>query len=707
MTAEAHARRFTVALAGVTIAALAVRLAYLWQLHGSPLLSILMGDSRQYDEWAMRIAGGQWLGTDVFYQAPLYPYFLAVVYGIAGHDPGLVRIVQAFLGAVSCALLGIAGRRFFDYRTGIVAALLLALYPPAIFFDGLIQKSSLDILLITAILGLVAVFQDERRWKWLVALGAAASAFVLNRENARVIFPVVVAWLLFGFREIAIRRRAAWTAVFVAASLAVLLPVGLRNYRLGGEFLISTSQLGPNFYIGNNARASGSYDPLVPGRGDAVYEREDATRLASTAAGRALSPGEVSDYWLSQALAFIRSHPGRWLILIGKKLALTVNGREIADTESIEAYADYSWVLRGLQRLNFGVLLALAAFGCWVRRNEWRRHLILYGFFGALALSVVAFYVVARYRHPLAPIVLLFSAAALVVLADVILAWLRRRGEVPQARKDVHRLREGGERPTARRQARSWLPGVAIAGVVAIIANLPLQPVRDATWLNLGSMLVHAGRSSEAVAVLQRALADDPAYAEAHFNLGLAYRDTGQTLRSLEEFADAVRLKPDYADAHNAIGIALRDLGRPDEALARFREAARLAPDSVEAHTNLGLSLMEAGRTDEALQEQRRAVALAPDSASAHNNLGSAIRQAGDTGEAIAEYGRALALKADYPEAHANLALALASVGDFDGAFRHFDEALRLARASGQTEVARRIEAAVLQTRTLIDRGAR
>ena len=65
------------ALAGVTALALIVRLAYLAELNGSPLLSGLMGDSRQYDAWAQRIAGGQWVGTEVFYQAPLYPYWLS------------------------------------------------------------------------------------------------------------------------------------------------------------------------------------------------------------------------------------------------------------------------------------------------------------------------------------------------------------------------------------------------------------------------------------------------------------------------------------------------------------------------------------------------------------------------------------------------------------------------------------------------------
>jgi hypothetical protein len=52
----------------VLLVALTVRLIHLWQMRESPVFSVLMGDARGYDEWAQRIAGGEWLGTDVFYQ---------------------------------------------------------------------------------------------------------------------------------------------------------------------------------------------------------------------------------------------------------------------------------------------------------------------------------------------------------------------------------------------------------------------------------------------------------------------------------------------------------------------------------------------------------------------------------------------------------------------------------------------------------------
>src|SRR5215204_4285802 len=124
--------------------AFAVRLIHIWQLKGSPFFDTLLGDANGYDLWAQRLAAGDWIGSDVFYQAPLYPYFLGVVYAVFGRDLLAVRIIQAAIGSASCVLLGLACARLFSKRVGLIAGLVLALWAPAIFFDSLLQKAVLD-----------------------------------------------------------------------------------------------------------------------------------------------------------------------------------------------------------------------------------------------------------------------------------------------------------------------------------------------------------------------------------------------------------------------------------------------------------------------------------------------------------------------------------------------------------------------------------
>ena len=164
---------------GAGALALAVRCFYLWQIRNAPFFDLRLGDGEAYHLWARRIAAGDWLGHGVFYQAPLYPYFLALIYRLFDDSIMTVRLAQAFLSAASCALLAAAGVAMFG-RRGALAGVALAVYPPAIFLDALIDKSCLMTFLLTALLVIVA----WRRW---LAAGIVLGLLGLTRENALIL----------------------------------------------------------------------------------------------------------------------------------------------------------------------------------------------------------------------------------------------------------------------------------------------------------------------------------------------------------------------------------------------------------------------------------------------------------------------------------------------------------------------------------------
>jgi tetratricopeptide (TPR) repeat protein len=629
--------------------ALIIRLIYFAELSGTPVLAVIIGDAKQYDSWAQQIAGGQWMGSEVFYQTPFYPYLLAVIFKLTGHHLFTVRVAQAILGASSCVLLGFAGRRFFDQSVGLIAAALLAIYPPAIFFDGLIQKSSVDLFLMTLILVVLGEFLRRPHWKWQVVAGVVLGAFTLNRENGRIFYPIIAVWLLIYFRSTPFRSRVAWAAIFTAAIALVLLPVGFRNYHVGGEFIISTSQLGTNLYIGNHPGAEGAYEPLVPGHGNAAYERDDARRLAEEAMGRKLSASEVSDYWVRRSFDYMRNQPADWLKLMSRKLLLTFSAREAVDTESIEAYSEYSRVLRMLLWITFGIILPLGVLGAWLTRHECPRLAVLYAMLLGMAVAVSTFYVVARYRYPIVPIVMLFAAAALAAIREV-----------------------------RRQRWRHWLPGLLMAVAVAIPSNFLWRNSNDETFLNIGEELVRLNRTAEAIPLLQKAVNTSPGYAPSHFNLGVAFNQAGQKEQALDEFAAAINVRPDYFEAHAAMALTLLETGRPIGAVEHFREALRLRPDMAGAYSNLGNALVQAGHRPEAIVEYREALRLDPDSATTHNSLAVALQQEGMLEEAIQHYDAALKLQPDDAGAHSNLALALDAKGNHDSAIEQFNKALQL-----------------------------
>jgi len=586
---------------GIAVFALGVRAIHLWALRDSPLIDVLIGDALAYTTWAREIAAGDWLGREVFYQAPLYPYFLAVVHTAVGDGALAVRAVQITLGAVSCGLLAAAGWGFFGRRAGVAAGLLLAVYMPAIFADSTIQKSVLDLLGMSALLWILSGVAEQPRPGRCVALGAVLAALVLSRENALVFAAVLAPWLLWRARSSGSRRFAP-ALLFLLGMTAVLGPVGLRNAYVGGGFHLTTSQLGPNFYIGNNPAADGTYGPLRAGRGDAKYEREDAKAIAEASLGRALSPAEVSRFFLDRAFDYIASRPADWLRLLGRKTALAFNAVELVDTEDPYTYAESSPVLRltGVV-FHFGVLAPIALFGVFCTWRDRSRLLPLYAMFVVFTASLIVFYVVGRYRLPLAPILILFAAAGVV--------------DAPRFCRSEPSLR---------------VAAAAATGVVAaVFCNWPFADVatmRSVTHYNLGNELAARERTDDAIEQYRTAIRLFGGNALATHNLGVMLARQGDLAGARAQFERALVLRPGYSDAHINLARMLQETGFPEEAIGHFEAGLRSVPPMPGVWFELGRAYADAGRPgsaracfeavlrlDPTHEEARRALAASPE----------------------------------------------------------------------------------------------
>jgi len=671
----------------IFLIALSVRLIHIWQLQATPFFDTLLGDANGYDTWAQRLAAGDWIGTDVFYQAPLYPYFLGVVYAIFGRDLLIVRVIQAAIGSASCVLLGLAAARLFSKRVGLAAGLTLALWAPAIFFDSLLQKSVLDMFFMCLSLWLISGIREQgsgiRAWVPIV-LGCSMAALSLTRENGLLLVAVVALWLWSSDR-----RRILYFATGLAI---VFAPVVARNYSVDGGFYLTTSQFGSNFYIGNNPNADGTYASIRFGRGAPEFERLDAKEVAEESVGRTLSPSEVSSFWTGRALGYITSQPLSWLKLTGRKILLLFNRNEMLDTEAQESYAEFSVVLRVLGWVtHFGLLVPLALIGVIATWPDRRRLLIVHALALAYAASVVMFFVFARYRYPLVPFLIVFAAAPF-----------------------DSRVRDYIARTLTQGNSKKW-QWAAIGVVVAIFSNWPvlsptlmqsitennlgaaflekgqydqaiahheraiaLRPDYAPAYNNLGAVLRAAGRLDDAVARYQQALAIRPDFASASYNLANALLEQGKAGDSVESFRRSLESNPKSVEAHNNLGIALANRGDAAGAIAEFRAALAIDDRSVHAHRNLGNMLVDAGQRADGMAHLERAAQLAPSEPEAIYDIGTILLQDQNFRAAAARFEAALKIRPDWAEAHNNLGISLASQGRIADALTHFERAVAL-----------------------------
>jgi len=637
--------------------AFCLRLLYLFQIESIPLFYHLAADSRIYDEWAQQIASGNWLGQGVFYQAPLYPYFLGVLQFILGRDLWSIRVVQIVLGAVSCILLYWVGRSIFSRGAGVAAGLILSLYAPALFFDTLIQKSVLDLFLTTLLLFLLSSAQWKPHTLHWAAIGAVLGLLGLSRENVLVWVFVIAVWIWIYFSTHPPRMRVAWAGVFLAGCLLVLLPVGLRNLTVGGEFVLTTSQLGPNFFIGNNPDANGTYLPLRSGRGDPQFERQDAAELAEQAVGRPLSPREVSRYWLSRSWDYIGSRPSDWFWLMGKKWLIVWNVRELEDADDFYLYQRWSWLLAWLGSIShFGVLAPLAAIGVLLTWREWRQLWLLHALALTFAVSVALFYIFGRYRFPMVPLLALFAGAGIVEGFAVFRDRMVRRG----------------------------VECVAVGLLVMVVVHWPImgRPEPSAAgYSNLGNALAKQGRVNDAIETYRQALRVQSDDAVAHFNLANLLAEQGRLEEAKHHYEKAVGTYPDFAEAHNNLGHVLLKQNELKGAIQEFLTALEINPMRNEFHFNLGTALARQGHLDEAVERFQKALQIKPDFAEAHTNLGRVLAAKGDLDKAIDHFMQALRVQPEFAEAHEDLGLALAQQGKKDEAAKHYEEALRILKS--------------------------
>ena len=158
------------------------------------------------------------------------------------------------------------------------------------------------------------------------------------------------------------------------------------------------------------------------------------------------------------------------------------------------------------------------------------------------------------------------------------------------------------------------------------------------------------GQASKAMVHYRVAVAIDPQYTKAYYNMGQILRKAGYWPQAAAAYLAAARLNPLDLSTQLNLASVLPHLGRTREAIAHFNKALELDPKSVEGLNNLAWLLCTSPESD--LRDGARAVQLAERACSLSGfqtpiflgTLAAAYAEAGRFTEAVATAQSAAAL---------------------------------------------------------------
>ena len=168
-----------------------------------------------------------------------YAYYLAAFYRVFGDRPWIPLVAQAALNASLPLMVYAFARTEFDERVAAVAAVLTGVLS---FNTVYASTQSSDAICNVIFMAAVLAFARARRrhdWRLYAASGVLLGVAMQFRPNLIFVPLLLVAFMVADRRDLAQAARALLLAV---ASIVMLMPWIVRNYRLTGEILPTSTR---------------------------------------------------------------------------------------------------------------------------------------------------------------------------------------------------------------------------------------------------------------------------------------------------------------------------------------------------------------------------------------------------------------------------------------------------------------------------------
>jgi tetratricopeptide (TPR) repeat protein len=688
-------KRLKMPLAMIAVAFIP-RLLALLTSSDSPIFNYPINDSQMYHSLAITIANGDLMGSTTFWQAPLYPYFLGLIYWIFGVKIVVAKFIGLLLGAISCYLIFRLADKIIGRRMAWIAYVISMFYGPFIFFEAqLLAPALLNLLILLALLAIDS-YRQSRKIYMLVVIGLILSLVQIGHGLIIVFLPFLIGWLIYLHRhqKSKIRKGLVASGWLIVGFLPFIIITATHNYALDREFVPVSSNFGPNFYLGNHA----DYDSTTgirPG-----LEWDEFISEASIAGYN--TPAKVSDFFSRKAFSNISDNMPAFAGLLVKKLYYLSGGEEIKRILDIYYFKQYSIVLDAMiwyRAIAFpsGLIIPLAICGILVFITIFRKSeaadsawpMIL--FIISQVLAILLFFVSSRYRLVIMPAAILFAAYAISYGIE----WIRQRKWRPfiiflslfailLVFCNLPRV-ELGAKDLAENQFYEGLAMSEEGDIGAAIEKykeaLRIYPGYTMAAYNLALLYRRSNQDSAMDAVLGQILQDNPNSHVLKMYIGEEYLDQGRLEEAKELFEEALSINPNVANAYVDLGFIYRSQGNMALAMQLFNKAIEHNPRSYKAYNHIGATHLMHNRLPQAEQNFQKALDINWSHASARNNLATVYTRTNRLDEAEDLLEVAVKLSPNNPEVLVNYGVLRLRRGDVETSLGLFERAVELAPA--------------------------
>ena len=431
-------------------------LFYFWQ---TPLGQMPVLDGSENFLLASQIASGS-LPQEPFFRSMLYPALLSIPCMLGFEDElfciaSSIGILSHF---ISCLLLLlIVNNIWHNKKAALISCLLYGLYPPAVFFAAEPLDTTISITFMLGSLYFFFSAIDKNKKILFVLSGISLGVSALFRSNLLpfaiiyVAYPIIIIFLnkqsqssnnneITDSNPLLLKPNSKENCINSLIGLisfsSILLLGGIFCYIHSGEFRLLPWQGASNFYSANSLHANGKFykhSIYIPNRQIGTNPaRLEAELIYSKETGEKppFNLNKFNKYWLNKSISEIKSNPSHWINLTLKKIYFLFNNYEQYNNKTFSFHKQITPILC-YNPLCFGLLVILFLLASinlllsyktfYTSSHEGNisletsalkltKTIIIFAAIFTLSLGIIAFYVSARFRLPLASLLIAFSS---------------------------------------------------------------------------------------------------------------------------------------------------------------------------------------------------------------------------------------------------------------------------------------------------------